>query len=295
LKFRDRLWVHAVLFVLTIFTTTSVGVGYYLGFASAFSGTVPKLSYLSALAHGAWYSGTVLTILTCHELGHYLACRYYNIDASLPFFLPLPLEPGGTLGAFIRIREPIPLKRQFFDIGIAGPIAGFLVTVPALFIGLSLSSIVKMPDPMPANFVVFGDSMLLKMASRLVFGSIASGYDINAHPMVFGAWFGMLATALNLLPFGQLDGGHITYCVLGRKAWYVSIATVVTTAALSLLAVSWIVWTVLLLVMLRVLGRYHPPVMDEEMPLDRPRMVLAAFALVMLILCFMPVPITFTR
>ena len=292
-KFQDRIWLHGLLFVLTIVTTTYVGAGFYAGFVMGVTNQLPRMPW-SALAGGLWYSGTALTILTCHELGHYLACRYYNIDASRPFFIPAPISLG-TMGAFIRIRERIRLKREFFDIGIAGPIAGFLVTVPALFIGLSMSTIVKMPDPAQGMVVIYGDSLLLKLASRMVFGSIAAGYDINAHPMVFGAWFGMLATALNLLPFCKLDGCHVSYCVLGRKSSYVSIATEIATAALSLLAYSWIVWTVLLLLMMRLLGRDHPPVEDEGAPLDRARLVLAAFALVILVLCFMPVPISFAQ
>jgi len=292
-KFRDRRWLHAVLFVLTILTTTGVGAGYYASFVYGVTNEVPHMPLAAILLRGFWYSATALTILTCHELGHYLACRYYNIDASLPFFLPVPLS-FGTLGAFIRIREPIPTKRMFFDIGIAGPIAGFLVTVPALFAGLAMSTIVKLPDP-SQPMIVYGYSLLLKLATRVLFGVVPAGYDLNAHPIVFGAWFGMLATALNLLPFGQLDGGHVAYCVLGRKSSIVSLVTVAVTAALSFFAVSWLVWTGLLLLMMRLVGRHHPRVYDEEVPLDRGRLALAIFAVVMLALCFTPVPISFTN
>ena len=291
-KFRDRLWLHAVLFALTVVTTTWVGAEFYASWLYGVTNQIPRLALPTILLRGFWYSGTALAILTCHELGHYLACRYYNIDASLPFFLPVPLS-FGTLGAFIRIREPIPTKRMFFDIGIAGPIAGFLVTVPALFLGLTMSTVIKMPES--TTMIVYGDSLLLKAASHMMFGAVPAGYDINAHPMVFGAWFGMLATALNLLPFGQLDGGHLAYCVLGRKSSYVSLATVAATAALSFFAASWVVWTVLLVVMMRLFGRHHPRVIDEDLPLDRPRMALAIFAAVMLVLCFTPIPMSFSN
>jgi hypothetical protein len=147
-KFQDRRWVHLALFLATIATTTLSGVGHYLSFASDFGLRDVPLTTWQAIAHGLWYSGTILAILGCHELGHYFACRYYNIDASLPYFLPMVLIPTGTFGAFIRIREPIPSKRMLFDIGIAGPIAGFVVAVPALFIGLAMSRIVTAGAPL---------------------------------------------------------------------------------------------------------------------------------------------------
>jgi len=253
------------------------------------------MSPVSLILHGLWYSGTVLAILGCHELGHYLACRYYDVDASLPFFLPVPLFPSGTLGAFIRIREPIPQKHILFDIGIAGPIAGFLVAVPALFAGIAMSNIVALPDPLPSGTLMFGEPLIYKLASRLLWGAVPAGHDLNLHPMAFGAWFGLLATALNLFPVSQLDGGHISYSVLGRKSSYVTLAAIGVGVALSFLARSWLVWSVLMILMLTVIGRHHPPVFDEDTPLDRTRMWLALFALVMFILCFMPVPLDFVR
>ena len=160
-------------------------------------------------------------ILGAHELGHYLACRYYQVDASLPFFIPMPLVLTGTLGAFIRIREPIPTKRMLFDIGIAGPLAGFVFAVPALFIGVAMSPVVRVPP----NLVGFdlGEPLLFRAATWLTWGPIANGYSVNLHPMAFAAWFGLLATALNLFPIGQLDGGHISYAVLGRRSTTVTL------------------------------------------------------------------------
>jgi membrane-associated protease RseP (regulator of RpoE activity) len=229
-------------------------------------------------------------------MGHYLACRYYDVDASKPYFLPLPIvSPFGTLGAFIRIREPIPHKRVLFDIGIAGPIAGFLVAVPATFIAIAMSNVVQLPDPLPPATVFYGEPLLYKIASRLLWGPMPAGHDLNLHPMGFGAWFGLFATALNLFPVGQLDGGHISYAVLGRRSSHVTMATIAVGLALSVFAGSWIVWSVMMLVMLRLFGRHHPPVFDEETPLDRGRQMLALFAVVMFVLCFMPVPIAFMR
>ena len=139
------MWLHVSLFVLTVVFTTWAGVSHYAGFLSDFSERPLNLSMPAAIVGGLWYSLTILAILGCHEMGHYLACRYYDVDASLPFFIPMPLLLTGTMGAFIRIREPIRSKRMLFDIGIAGPIAGFLVAVPALFFGLAMSHVVRMP------------------------------------------------------------------------------------------------------------------------------------------------------
>jgi membrane-associated protease RseP (regulator of RpoE activity) len=289
-KFQDRVWLHVLLLILTIATTTFAGVGHYLGYQADFlpAGT-PGLS-LALAAKGLWYSVTILAILGCHELGHYFACRYYDVDASLPFFLPVPSPLTGTLGAFIRIREPIRTKRMLFDIGFAGPIAGFAVAVPALFIGLSLSHVVRLPP----NFSGYelGEPLLFKLVSKILWGTVPDGYSLNMHPIGFAAWFGLLATALNLFPAGQLDGGHISYAVLGRRSTYLTLAMVVCAVALSFVSTSWIVWTVLMIGMLAVFGPRHPPTIDEDVPLDRTRTILAIVALVMFALCFTPAPIS---
>ena len=291
-KFQDRVWLHVLLFVLTIATTTSVGVGQYLAFLADF-GALTRLpaTGMALVARGLWYSVTILAILGCHELGHYIACRYYDVDASLPYFLPVPISITGTLGAFIRIREPIPQKRMLFDIGIAGPIAGFLVAVPALFIGVWMSHVVKVPP----NFAGFelGEPLLFKIAERVVWGSIQDPYSLNLHPIAFAAWFGLLATALNLFPIGQLDGGHICYAVLGPKSTYVTVGSIVIAILLAArFSSSWIVWTGLMIVMLVMFGPKHPRVFDEEVPLDRSRRILALVALAIFILCFTPAPIS---
>ena len=289
-KFQDRVWLHVLLLALTIVTTTLVGADQYAGFLADFrrSSTLP-MPVAGIILRGFWYSGTILAILGCHELGHYLACRYYNVDASLPYFLPVPISITGTLGAFIRIREPIPEKRMLFDIGIAGPIAGFLVAVPALFFGVAMSHVVQVPP----DFVglELGEPLLFKIASWLFWGSPPKGYSLNMHPMAFGAWFGLLATALNLFPIGQLDGGHISYSVLGQRSTYVTFVMLGVALALTLVSSSWIVWTGLMMVMLFMVGPRHPRVFDEDVPLDRARLLLALFALIMFILCFTPAPI----
>jgi membrane-associated protease RseP (regulator of RpoE activity) len=292
-RFQHVVWKHVLLFLLTLATTTLVGADHYAAFLSEFSSKEITIDG-HLLVSGLWYSLTILTVLGAHEMGHYVACRRYQVDATLPYFLPLP-PPffTGTLGAVIRIREAFPTKAILFDIGVAGPIAGFLALVPALFVGLSMSTIVPTP-PASTNLVYLGEPLLFQWATRLVFGTIADGYTLNMHPIVFASWFGMLATALNLLPFGQLDGGHITYATLGRWSTPISIATVTTAVLMTFTASSWLVMTVMMVVMLLLFGPRHPRVIYENEPIGRVRQVVAVIALIILILCFTPVPLRFT-
>jgi membrane-associated protease RseP (regulator of RpoE activity) len=288
---REPVWRYVILLALTILSTTQAGGLHYASFIVAFSERIPDIPFVSLLLHGLWYSLSILAILGCHELGHYFACRYYQVDASRPYFLPMPFLLTGTLGAFIRIRAPIPGKRALFDIGIAGPIAGFLVAVPVLLMGMHMSTVVRVPENFRGEVFELGEPLLFKAAEWLTFGSIPDGYSVNMHPMAFAAWFGMLATALNLFPIGQLDGGHISYAVLGRRSTVLTMVMVPCLIGLSFVSTSWVVWTVLTVGMLLVFGPRHPRVVDEEMPLDTRRLWLAAFALLMFVLCFTPAPI----
>ena len=267
-KFQNRLWLHAALLLATIGSTWVMGTIFF--------------------GNGWAYAITVIGILGAHELGHYFACRYYDVDASLPFFLPSPFF-FGTLGAVIRIREPIANKRMLFDIGIAGPIAGFLVTVPALFIGLALSDLV----PLDNSGIWFGEPLLIKAAAYLMWGPLPADQTVGMSSVAVAAWFGMLATAMNLFPIGQLDGGHIAYAVLGRRSTYVTVSMIAVAAGLCLLSTNWILWTALMIIMLIVVGPRHPRTYDEDVPLDRGRRFLAAFAVFMFAVCFTPVPIEF--
>ncbi len=291
---RDRVSLHILLFVFTVVTTTMVGTLHYFSFISGFGGDgVPVgldvFREPSFYLKGLWYSATILAILGCHEMGHYLACRRYGVDATLPFFLPAPLPLTGTLGAFIRIRSRIPSKQALFDIAAAGPFAGFVVAVPALFLGLEMSAIERVPEDFSG--VELGEPLLFRAAAWLVWGSLPDGMSINMHPMAFAAWFGLLATALNLFPIGQLDGGHISHAVFGRRSTYVTLTMVVCAIGLTFISTSWLVWTVLMVVMLLAMGPAHPPTLDEYTPLDSTRIALAIVALLMLIVCFTPVPI----
>ena len=287
---RQRPWRHIILFLLTVATTTLVGAEHFASFYLDFGSRDADLSAWQFMLNGLWYSASILAILGAHEFGHYFACQYYRVDASLPYFLPAPLPLTGTLGAFIRIRQVIPGKRELFDIGIAGPIAGFLVAIPVLLVGMSLSRVTPLP-PDTQGFVELGEPLLFKAIAYLFYGTPPEGYSINMHPMAFAAWFGLLATALNLFPIGQLDGGHISYAVLGRWSTLVTLATVVALIGLTFVSSSWLVWTVLTVVMLVAFGPRHPRTVDEDVPLDSGRLWLALGALVMFVMCFTPAPI----
>jgi membrane-associated protease RseP (regulator of RpoE activity) len=295
-----RLWVQLTLLALTLLSTTFAGGCHYYNFtidlakAAEVAESAPELSVLFAQPmfwiHGLWYSLTILAILGCHEMGHYIACLRYNVIATRPYFLPAPVVLTGTLGAFIRIKSRIPNKTALFDIGIAGPIAGFVIAVPALFLGLMLSRIDHLPADQ-SSLIELGEPLLFKFAAWLVWGPVADGYTINMHPMAFAAWFGLLATALNLFPIAQLDGGHISYAVLGTRSTIITIVMVGVAIALAFTSSSWIAWTVLLLVMILTLGPRHPPTLYDEEPLAKGRVVLAVIAMIILVLCFTPAPI----
>ncbi|MDO8679830.1 MAG: site-2 protease family protein [Acidobacteriota bacterium] len=305
---RDRVWLHYVLFLLTLVTTTLTGAENFLGFTLDFTQisqllALPDVERLARMAplvstpwyylNGLWYSVTVLAILGCHEMGHYYASLRYGVDVTRPFFIPAPpFFLAGTFGAFIRIRSRIPTKVALFDIGIAGPIAGFLVAAPALFIGLWMSRVVKLPDdPSPLNLIELGEPLLFQFAAWLTMGPLAEGYTISMHPVAFAAWFGLLATALNLFPISQLDGGHICYAVLGRKSTWVTYLMIAVAIGLTFVSLSWVAWTVLLVIMILILGPHHPPTLDEHEPLGPGRLILAGVALLMLLVCFTPAPI----
>ena len=287
-RFQHVVWKHVLLFLLTLATTTLVGALHYDAFVSEFGRRQGPPGFPPILP-GLWYSLTILGILGAHEMGHYLACRWYQVDATLPYFLPAPLPLTGTIGAVIKIRETFPTRTVLFDIGVAGPLAGFAVLVPALFFGLSLSYVV--PAPTVGAGLYLGEPLLFQWAARLMFGSLPDSQTINMHPVVFATWFGMLATALNLLPFGQLDGGHITYATLGRYSTAISIVTVGTALVMTFVSPSWIVLTAMMLAMLVLLGPRHPRVLYEAEPLRPGRVAVAVLAFVVLAVCFTPVPI----
>jgi membrane-associated protease RseP (regulator of RpoE activity) len=278
-----------VLLLLTVCTTTVAGAIHYEAFLSDFGRLPVTMSSSELLVMGFGYSLTIVGILGAHELGHYLTCRYYGVDATLPFFLPAPPPPYflvGTLGAVIRIRAAFPNRPVLFDIAVAGPIAGFLVIVPMLFLGLKLSTLTALPESYSG--LALGEPLLYRLGEWIVWGTIPDGYEINMHPILLAAWFGLFATALNLLPFGQLDGGHAIYAAFGRYATTVSRLTVISVIALVFVSLSWIIIALLMLVMLFTFGARHPPLIDEATHLDRARRLIGVFTVVMFIMCFTP-------
>jgi len=271
-RFRHKYWIHIVLFLATLASCTWVGR------------TAPEWT------SGLWYALPILIILTAHEFGHYIACRIHEVDATLPYYIPAPfLQLTGTLGAVIKIREPFPNKRALFDIGVAGPIAGFVMLLPFLYWGVAHSTITVIDHSRGA--FELGEPLLFKWFQHLAWGALPPNTELTIHQTGFAAWFGMLATALNLMPFGQLDGGHIAYAAFGRKARYISMATLGIALTLTIWSYSWIAMAVMMTAMAFFLGFGHPHVIDEHEPLDPKRTLVAILALVIFVICFTPVPV----
>jgi membrane-associated protease RseP (regulator of RpoE activity) len=254
-------------------------------------------SYAQANPHfigeGVMFAAALLSILLAHESGHYVACRLYGVDATLPFFIPVP-PPflAGTLGAFIKIKSPIPSRRALFDIGVAGPLAGFLMLLPVAAVGL----LVAVPSPsMPSDAaaIIFNDPPLLRLLAKVLGAHDPAGIAIN--PFYFAAWIGLLVTSLNLMPVGQLDGGHATYAVFGRRVHkHVGSIAFVAMVVLAPLGLFWhgapsgFLYAVLLFVMLRV---RHPEALDESDRLGTARTLVAVATLAVFVLSFTPFPI----
>ena len=285
-----RYWLHALLAGLTLLSLTVAGAeqarcfaenrAYY--FTDDWSGLGRIWSHPGLLLTGLPYSLSLFSILMAHEMGHYIAARRYGVDVTLPFLLPVPTLIG-TFGAFIRIRSRIPTKKALYDIGIAGPLAGFVVLVLVMAIGLSFSHAV--PGARANGDLIFGTPGLLWLFAQIGFAGVPTS-NILIHPIARAAWVGCLMTALNLLPIGQLDGGHILYAFVGERSRWLSRIFLALMLPLSYFAWSWLVWAVLLFfVALR-----HPAI-DDHQPLDRARRWLGVAALAVLILCFMLAPV----
>ena len=297
---KPRYWLHILLFLATVFTTLVVGARMEFNFQNnqpAFSMNDDALPFFPArwvlaepsrLLLGLPFASTLMLILLAHEMGHYLYCRYYGVYATLPFFIPAPTLIG-TLGAFIRIRSPIRSRAALFDIGIAGPIAGFVVALAVLIFSLPHS---KMMAPTAvASDIQLGYPLIFHLAWAVlplakVRGGSASLQGMYFHPTVIAAWVGMFATALNLLPGGQLDGGHIVFALAPRAHKFVSRATILALIPLAIYCwAGWIIWAILL----RISGMRHP-VVPEWPGITGVRRWLAVFGLIMLVLTLTPAP-----
>jgi membrane-associated protease RseP (regulator of RpoE activity) len=266
------------------------------------------------LAGGPAFAATLMSILVCHEMGHYVAARRYGLDVSLPYFIPLPpYITLGTLGAVIRMKAPISDRNQLLVVGAAGPLAGLVIAIPALVIGLELSTV----GPIPPDGALEGNSLFYGLTKYALFGRWlpADGVDVNLHPMAFAAWVGLLVTMINLIPIGQLDGGHVMRAWLDERHERISaylhrgllaVAAIGGTVLFLLAAdaglttleslgyaatamMPWLVWALALTGMRSLAGgEYHPPVVGP--PLDRPRRRLAIAMVIVFVLLFVPVP-----
>lgn len=274
-----RLGLHVLLFLATVATTVTAG---------AIQQGVNPLATPWLLYQGVPFSFTLLLILAAHEMGHYLVSRAHRLDVSLPYFLPAPPFPFivGTFGAFIRIRSPMQDKRALLDVGCSGPLIGMLVAVPVLFIGLKLST-VKVMETGAASGLVLGEPLLFKFLNWLVFGHLPDDHYVIMHPVAFAGWIGLLVTTLNLLPVGQLDGGHVAYALFPAHHRRISLACLFGLALFGVFAWhGWLIWAMLL----SLLGLRHPPPYQDWVPLDRRRKLLGALTVVIFILTFSPVP-----
>lgn len=309
--------VNVILLILTAISVFWAGTIYALGGTydgpanPDFKALLPYL--IKSTGGGAAFAVSLLAILLAHEFGHYLVGRFHKTHVTLPYFIPFPLN-FGTLGAFIQLKEPPRNRRILLDIGIAGPIAGLLVAIPVVILGLSLSQVSPIPTHPPQGQVLEGNSILYLLSKFLVFGKLLpepgsygnlppliywiryfftgqplplGGMDVMLHPVAWAGWIGLLVTALNLIPAGQLDGGHILYVLLGRRATALLPVILVALALLGLVWPGWWLWAFLIF----MLGRSHAEPLDQITTLDPQRQAVAVLGLVIFILVFTPVPL----
>jgi membrane-associated protease RseP (regulator of RpoE activity) len=291
---RRPLWPALLLFLLTVVSTLAVGSEFarsYVENREPFSGGQDPVSMMvlpfkhpALLALGIPFSFTLLAILLAHELGHYFAGKYYGIDVSYPYFIPAP-NLFGTFGAFIRIRSPITTRRALFDVGLAGPVVGFLIALPAMAFGIATSKIV--PGAEANAEIVFGHPLLVRFFAAL-FHPHADVTWVLLNPMARAAWVGIFVTALNLLPVWQLDGGHVMYSLASEHHRRISFVVSLALIAIGRLSYIWYLWGGILLIL--TLWFRHPPLLDRWQPLDRTRRAWAVVALVIFALCFTPWP-----
>ena len=301
---QENLRLHIGLFLATAYTTTMAGM-----FMSPQMASMPDSWHILIdpryLVYGLPFSATLLIILGIHEMGHYVTSRRWGVRASLPYFIPFPSFIG-TLGAVIKLRSQIPNRRALIDIGASGPIAGFVMSVIALGVGLHMSEVIEVRD-VSEGTLALGESLLSGWLGKWIIGDLPNGYDVMLHPVAFAGWLGLFVTVLNLLPMGQFDGGHIVYAIFGRKHQLISRATMVGLALMWLLAppyywwdaqsmfeawydsrwVGWLVW----LGLAALMGRHHPPPANPNIELDSARRWIGYVSLAIFVLCFIPDPV----
>jgi Zn-dependent protease len=304
-----KTWPNVLFFIFTVISVAFAG-GIFT--ASALPNTLD--GWFSFLISGLPFAIALMAILVCHEFGHYLAGRYHKTAVTLPLFIPFPLSPFGTMGAFIQLKEPPKNRRILLDIGIAGPLAGLVVAIPILIYGLIHSQVGQLPAHIPGGQIFEGNSILylaLKfitkgqlLPSPASYGALspiiywvryfftgaplpAGGLDINLNPIAWAGWIGLFVTSLNLVPAGQLDGGHIVYVLLGKYTNRLLPFILVALVLLGFVWDGWWLWAVLIF----LLGRYHAEPLDQITPLDPKRRALAILGVIVFIVVFMPVPL----
>lgn len=239
-----------------------------------------------------WYSTAIISILLAHEMGHYLMCRKYGIRATLPYFLPFPipfLNPFGTLGAVIKMESRIPSRKALFDVAAAGPLAGLLLTIPAIYFGVQMSEVVTSQPAQATGTIYLGESFLFAKLSSLATGALPQNQDVMLHPLAYAGWAGLFVTALNLLPIGQLDGGHIVYSLIGKQHNWVAMLALVGFGSVAIFMYPG--WALLVLLLIWF-GYRHPPTLDET-PIDMTRKIIGIITLIIFALSFTPEPFKF--
>ena len=268
--------INIILFFITILSTL---------FAGAMMEGADIYNYPFELFKGIPFSITLMLILGTHEFGHYYYAQKHGVDATLPYFIPAPTVIG-TFGAFIKINSPIRKKSALLQIGAAGPIAGFIVAVPALIIGLTQSTVITLDETFEG--MRLGDSLLMMGLTGIIFPGLGPNQDILLHSVAFAGWIGLLVTMLNLLPIGQLDGGHIAYAMLGEKYDKVALIALLSLIPLSYFTLNWLIWGAMILILMRTVK--HPPVMNIYEPLSYKDKKIGYMCLAIFIFCFIPAP-----
>lgn len=269
-------YLHIVLFIATFLTTLTAG---------ALQKGINIIKEPGRLIEGLPFAATLMSILLCHELAHYIASRKHHTKATLPYFIPAP-SIIGTFGAFIKMESPIITRKALIDIGASGPIAGFIISVAACIVGLAMSETI-VSEQKEGVGMALGGSVLFTFLSKFVIGSVPDNYDILLHPVAFAGWIGLFITSLNLIPIGQLDGGHIVFAVFGERHRYISIVLVGTLGIFGFLFwEGWLIWAVLMI----ILGIRHPPILYWEVPLDPKRKLISITAFIIFAITFIPSP-----
>jgi membrane-associated protease RseP (regulator of RpoE activity) len=306
-----KVWVNIVLLILTFFSVLFTGALFSYEGASLPANFNETLEFIVS---GLPFTISLLAILLAHEFGHYLAGRFHKTNVTLPYFIPFPLSYFGTMGAFIQLKEPPKNRRIMLDIGLAGPLAGLIVAIPVLILGLSLSTVEILPFQLQNGQIFEGNSLLYLFLKFLVHGEFLpqpfnyydanpilywikyfftgmplprGGMDVTLHPIAWAGWAGLLVTAINLIPAGQLDGGHVIYTLLGKRAARLIPFVLVGLMILGFVWYGWWIWAVLIL----ILGRYYAEPLDQITQLDKRRKLLAILGIIIFILVFTPVPL----